>query len=763
MPLRPHLARAAALLAGCLLTVTVSAQVARAQSDNPGGATSPGVYLVTLAAPPAAAYDGGVAGLRATRPKPGARFDRTRPAVDAYRTRLLERQDALLRSVGDPEVLYSYTTALDGFAATLEPQQVRDLRAAPGVLRVERSLKQHVDEVTTGGTQGTTALPGMGGPEGLWSRVGGASRAGHGVVVGVVDSGVWPGNPSFDALPDPTPGTTGALPGFHGSCTAAERWLPQDCSEKIVSARWFVAGFGAENTASAEYLSPRDGSGHGSHVASTAVGGHGVRVSIAGQGFGRLSGVAPAARLAVYKACWTAPDPADDGCTTADTVAAVDRAVADGVDVLNYSVSGSTVRDDAVERAFLGAAEAGVFVAAAAGNDGSTPGSVHHVAPWVTTVAAATHPGFSGTVRLAGGPTFTGAMASGRRVADAQIVLGSDVAAAGASRAAARRCDSGALDTDTAEGTIVVCDRGGSARVDKSASVAFSGGVGMVLVNTRARSVEADVQSVPTVHLDRSQGRALKAALREAGPGATATLTSGGAATRRSRVAVFSGRGPSADSGVLKPDLTAPGVSVLGAVAPPSDSGRSWDLLSGTSTSAPHVAGLAAVAAGVHPRWSPAQIKSALMTTATDLSGTQGPLAEGAGHVDPTRLLDPGLVFDTDPSAWARVASGATPARAVNAASLAIGHLSRPTMLNRRVTNVAGQRESYSVRVRGLPDVDVQAFPATVRLAPGQSATVRLRVSARPSAEVGKTVTGWLVWSGDRHTVRVPVAVRPQG
>jgi hypothetical protein len=252
--------------------------------------------------------------------------------------------------------------------------------------------------------------------------------------------------------------------------------------------------------------------------------------------------------------------------------------------------------------------------------------------------------------------------------------------------------------------------------------------------------------------------------LRAAGAAATATLDpQGDEAERVPTVAEFSSRGPAPGFGgdVLKPDLTATGVGVLGAVAPPSDSGRSWDLLSGTSTSAPHVAGLAALVAGARPGWSPASIRSALMTTAHDLVGRHDPLVEGAGQVDARHLLDPGLVFDTGPSAWRRVAAGTEPARDVNAASVAVGDLVGPTTVLRRVTNVSDAAESYAVRVRGLRDVDVQAFPATVRLARGQSRTIRLRITPRPTARADRDVTGWLVWKGDRHRVRVPVSVRP--
>ena len=760
---RPHaFTTAAALVAGTVLLGAAPVGTAAA-APGPEAATAPGVYVVLLDAAPAAAYDGRVHGLRATRPADGRRFDRTRPAVSAYAAWLTRRQDDLLAKAGDPDVLYRFTTAVDGFAATLTGDQVQTLRADPRVLRVERSTKQHLDRTRAVPAVGSSSreLLGLDGPGGAWARTGGVERAGRGVVIGVVDSGLWPESPSFNGVADATPGTAASLPGFHGDCAVGERWTPEDCSDKVVSARWFVHGFGAENTAGAEYLSPRDGSGHGSHVASTAAGDHGVRVQVDGQRFGTTSGMAPAARLAVYKACWTAPDPADDGCTTADSVAAVDRAVGDGVDVLTYSVSGSRERDDAVERAFLGAASAGVLVTTSAGNRGARPGSVAHVAPWVTTVAASTHRVFQGAVRLGDGRSYVGAMVADRGVRSAGLVLGADVAARGATAEQARVCAAGSLDAARTEGKVVVCERGRGARLDKSAAVARAGGAGMVLANTRREGTDADVHAVPTVHLTAGRAAAVEAYARRAGERATVTLDPAGHdASRVPAVADFSSRGPSGGD-VLKPDLTAPGVSVLGAVAPPSDSGRSWDLMSGTSTSAPHVAGLAAVIAGVHPGWSPARIRSAMMTTAYDLQGSHGPLVEGAGHVDPARFLDPGLVFDTSPTAWERVAAGTVAARTVNAPSLAVGDLVGPTTVLRRVTNVGTRRESYSVRKRGLRGVDVQAFPATVRLAPGQSRTVRLRVTARPTAPVDRDVTGWLVWRGDRHRVRIPVSVRP--
>ncbi len=165
-------------------------------------------------------------------------------------------------------------------------------------------------------------------------------------------------------------------------------------------------------------------------MASAAVGRRDVGVQIEGQSFGRSSGMAPGARLAVYKACWTAPDPADDGCATADAVAAVDRAVADGVDVIGFAVAGSDDPHDSLSRAFLGASAAGVFVAAAAGNEGPEAGTVRNAAPWVTTVAAGTSHVYEGSVRLPDGSAYDGAMTADAAVPATRAVLAADAAAA---------------------------------------------------------------------------------------------------------------------------------------------------------------------------------------------------------------------------------------------------------------------------------------------------------------------------------------------
>jgi hypothetical protein len=312
-------------------------------------------------------------------------------------------------------------------------------------------------------------------------------------------------------------------------------------------------------------------------------------------------------------------------------------------------------------------------------------------------------------------------------------------------------------------GKIVVCERGDIPRVDKSAAVAQAGGVGMVLVNTRHDTLEPDVHAVPTVHLDVDDANALEAYVRRAGASGTASLDPEASEDAPlPAIAPFSARGPLPGGGLLKPDLTAPGVAVVGAVAPPTSSGRLWDLRSGTSVSAPHVAGLAAFLRSVHPAWSPARLKSAMMTTADELEGAAGPFAEGAGQVDPDGFLDPGLVLDVAPAAWRRYLDGELRGQDLNLPSVSVGRLVGRATVVRRITNVAKRTETYTATVRGLAGIDAQVRPRSVTLRPGQSRAVRIRLVATPSAPVSDYARGSVTWTGPRHEARLPVVVRTE-
>lgn len=720
----------------------------------PDKAPKSGVYNVVLADQAETMYDGHVTGYAATRPASGDSFEDDADAA-RYRGYLEAKQDTVLSKIRAGEPLYRYTTALNGFSAELSGTQVEQLRGMPGVLSVEADRLRKIDTVDS------PKFLGLSGPKGVWARNGGTEKAGKNVVVGVVDSGIWPSNPSFAGAKD-----VPEVPGFDGICEAGERWKTTTCNSKIISARYFIKGFGEDNIAKAEFASPRDGSGHGSHTASTAAGNNGVDVKIEGTNFGKASGMAPAAKIAVYKVCYSAIDPANDGCFNSDSVAAINKAVRDGVDVINFSISGTQDNfADSVELAFLGAAAGGVFVAASAGNSGPAPSSVAHPSPWIATVAASTHHVFQGSVELGNGKSYVGSMISDEGVGKRRIVLSSDVGKPGADPAEVALCYLGTLDPAKVENRIVVCDRGTIDRVEKSAAVKRAGGVGMVLVNTTPNTIDADFHAVPTVHLDVADGTKVKAYVESAGAKARASLNP----NARGKVAIpqiagFSSRGPliAGNGDILKPDLSAPGVSVIAAVAPPSNFGRNWDVYSGTSMSSPHVAGLGAFIRHERPHWSPAMIKSAMMTTAYDLKKAHSPFVQGAGHVNPKKFLDPGLVYDARLAAWLNFLTGEKPARQLNQASIALGRLTGNASVIRTVTNVSDSRETYKATVQGMPGVDVKVSPSNFSLSPGRSTKYRVSFEAQPNARFNKYSTGNLVLRGSEgHRVRSPLVVRP--
>jgi minor extracellular serine protease Vpr len=692
----------AAVLAG-LPTGALAAPAPPADGD------SEDLYLVTLAGPGTAGGHSALPDLLAALP-------------------LRAEQESVLDTVGAPEPVYRWTTALNGVAVHLSKAQADDLSGDPRVAVVERNAVRPLAERSA-----ATGVLGTG------SR----TRGGSGVVIGVVDSGIWPDSPVFSAVP----GLGKAPRGFDGACESGEGWSATTCNRKLVGARWFVRGFGTDRLRSSSSLSPLDDDGHGTQMASIAAGNPEVSAQVRGQRLGTYAGVAPQARLAVYKACWTAPDPDDDGCATADLVTAIDEATADGVDVLNLAVGGPA-EFDTVERALLGAAEADIVVVGAAGNRARAAAA--HVSPWVTTVGATTGTVRRGQVVAGQGVRLTGAMAAARAVGPARAVVAADVPAEDATRSVARVCTPGSLDASRVSGRIVLCDRGVIGRVDKSAAVAQADGAGMVLANVVPGNLVADFHSVPTVHVDRTAGRELKQWLT-AHPDDRVSLEPLGRERTAPRVASWSSSGDP-DGVVVKPDVVALGSGVLGAV-PPAEHGLQWDLVSGTSAATAATSGVAALLASRHDDWSAAAVRSALTTTARRLAG-QAVLRGGAGRVEPEAALRPGLVYDVSPGDYRAWLTGALE-----------GDLNTPSILlpddaettRRTITNVTGRRLYFSSRASGFDRHAVRVTPAAVRLGPGESATFTVTVDR---TGVQPLDDGWVSWRGATGTVtRIPVVI----
>jgi subtilisin family serine protease len=788
---------ASALIATAMVTGGAIGASAAPQSIGAGGQISftPGRYIVTLVEQAAATYDGGVRGFAPTTPPEGEQLNPRRQAVQSYTDYLADQQADVAASVG-ADIDYSYTLATNGFAADLTAQQAAKLASNKLVATLVPDELKHVTQA-----QRSTQFLGLEGPGGVWESIGGAEHAGDGIVVGVLDTGIAPENPAFAGEKLGTAaGSEPYLDGetikfakadggtFSGFCQSGEQFSADDCSTKIVSARYYLAGFGETNLGDAtvgEYVSPRDGDGHGSHTASTAAGNVETPATVGGIDFGYFTGVAPAAKVAAYKVCWSGPDPVDttdDGCATTDLLAAIDQAVADGVDVINYSIGGGAANTTVspTDQAFLGAAAAGIFVSASAGNAGPGASTLDNAAPWITTVAAGTIPNYEATVTLGNGQAFPGASSTvdpseGAEPVTGPLVNAADVALPGAQTP--NLCLAGTLDPALVQGKIVVCERGVNARVDKSVEVARAGGIGMVLVNVSPSSTDLDLHAVPTIHLDAQFHDPVMA--YAATEGATATFTAGNETEFQfasPQVAGFSSRGPvEADgSDILKPDITAPGVGILAAGANAEGESPTYHFLSGTSMSAPHIAGLAALYLGERPTASPAEVKSAFMTTAYNTVTSDGtpvtdPFAQGAGHVDPTRFFEPGMLYLNDLPDWLSYIEGAgydvldpsveaiDPSN-LNLASIAIGSLTGSETVTRTVTST--QAGTFTAAI-SVPGIEATVSPSTLTFgAAGETQSYQVTFT-RTDAPLDQFTTGALDWTSGDTVVHSPVAIRP--
>lgn len=763
------------------------------------------IYIIQMIDAPVVKYDGSIKGLKATRPKKGGRIDPEAADVITYKAYLDNKHSEAAEKVGGKKVV-DYGYVFNGFAAELTPAQAEALQADPTVIAVSKDELQEADTASTPSFLGLTAA------NGLWAALGGADSAGEGIIIGLIDSGIWPESESFsDRTGLNGNGTKDGklsyhnIPHWKGKCHPGEAWTATNCNQKLIGARHYNTAFGGDAALKAqrpwEFMSPRDYNGHGTHTSSTAGGNSGVAVSGNLAIFQAVNGIAPRARISMYKALWHVLETGSANGFTSDLVAAIDQAVADGVDVINYSISGSRTNFvDPVSVAFLNAADAGVFVAASAGNSGPTTSTVAHPGPWLTTVAAGTHSRtLEGPAILGNGVSYTGASLTLTGAGPAPLIDSVSAGLAGANALALARCYSSTwndpaitppmaarLDPAKVAGKIVLCDRGVNDRVDKSKAVAEAGGIGMILVNTSANNLVADAHSVPTVHLPHTDRPALKAYVAGAGPTARIGIAAMTANAAAPFTASFSSRGPMLAGGgdLLKPDVIAPGVDILAAVAPPGNGGASFASYQGTSMSSPHVAGLAALFKQLKPDWSPMAIKSALMTSAGDIldGPNTNPLVifrQGAGHVRPNNAMDPGLVFDSNANDWLAFLCGTTTAVVpsacaslasagysfnpsdMNTASIAIGDLKTPTeTVTRRVTNVSNSPSTYTATVTGMAGIATTVSPASFTINPGQTKSFTVSFS-RTTGAFNAYSGGQLTLSDGSHTVRIPMVVRP--
>ncbi|GJN27615.1 hypothetical protein PR202_gb15653 [Eleusine coracana subsp. coracana] len=701
-----------------------------------------------------------------------------------------------------PEHLYTYTHVMHGFSAVLTARQLAQLQGTSGHVSAfpETYARLH--------TTRTPAFLGLTASSGAWP----ASKFGADVIIGIVDTGVWPESASFSdaGIKSPVPSR------WKGACESGAKFTPSMCNRKLIGARSFSKGLKqrGQKISSDDYDSPRDYMGHGSHTSSTAAG-----AAVAGAGYkgyanGTASGVAPAARVAVYKAVFAA-DTLESAST--DVLAAMDAAVADGVDVMSLSLGFPETSYDTnvIAIGAFAAVARGVFVACSAGNDGSDGYTVMNGAPWIATVGASTvDREFVATVTV-GAKSITG-----RSVYPSLSGAGTTESASlyyGQGNKSSQRCEYGSLSRKEVSGKFVLCAAGDSVRQQMD-EVQSNGGRGVIVAADDDASglLQPTDYTTPLVLVTKSDGAAI-AKHADTTPPPMVTLRFGGTelgVKPAPAVAYFSARGPSQISpAILKPDVVAPGVDVLAAWVPNKevmDLGKSkvftdYMLVSGTSMSSPHIAGVAALLRSAHPDWTPAAIRSAMMTTAyvkdnadnviaSKLIGERQssrpgtPLDFGSGHVSPDQAVDPGLVYDASPDDYVAFLCGLRyTARQIAAvtgrrnpgcgagASLDLNYPSFMVVLNRTssatrtfkrvLTNVAGAPAKYSVAVTAPAGMKVTVKPEALSFGgkgSKQSFTVTVQVSQvkRSSDDYNYIGNyGFLSWNevGGKHVVRSPI------
>ncbi|CAA7407075.1 unnamed protein product [Spirodela intermedia] len=789
----------------------------------PGAGEDRAIYLVHVEG------DGPVA----FEPEHAEKFSNRSGSSVSLAKNLVDLHDELLQSSlaeGTYQKLYSFNHIFNGFAVHTTPSQAGRLAAAPGVKLLERDRQAKLM---------TTYTPAFLGLPGVWAEGGGEKTAGEGVVIGIIDTGINPAHPSFANDPE-NPFRPDWRPQFDGACEMSSL-AGALCNGKIVSARHFSAGAAAVFPLNASReLSPVDEVGHGTHVASVAAGNWGVPVVVGGFKYGTASGMAPRARIAVYKAIYP------EGGTTADVISAIDQAAQDGVHILILSIGPDEPPEgipsllSAFEISLLFARRAGIFVVQAGGNKGPSESTTISVSPWTVGAAAGTTDRkFQATIKLDDGIILQGVGLTGPSYKDGfpfkPLVAAKDAIAkqrgSQISPAYADECQHPeALEPAVVQGTIVICNFSvgffnGSSTVTSTLNTAkVLGFAGFILV---ANPILGDFVAeplpftIPGIMIPKVSDVQIlldyyeKTTYRD--PERTVTRYGGRASIGEGRIASFdegapvvarfSSRGPDVVDrqmnavDVLKPDILAPGSQIWAAWSPisalePILRGEDFALLSGTSMAAPHIAGIAALIKQFKPTWDPSEIASAISTTASGYDGngipimSQGsdpqslypstPFDRGAGLVNPSRALNPGLVFPSgfkdyisflcsSPSVDREMVKSTTnracgspessPAD-LNLPSITIASLRGLQMVRRRVKNMGDVPETYLSSVRQPRGVRVYLKPSLFTIQPQGTQDIQIELKVTEALEgfsFGEIV---LVGSLD-HIVRLPMSIFP--
>lgn len=684
------------------------------------------------------------------------------------------------------KLVYSYKTAIHGFSAILSPSELKAIQNLPGFVSSIKDKEVKVD------TTHTSKFLGLNTNSGLWPK----SNFGKDVIIGLVDTGIWPESMSFNDA-----GITAVPSRWKGECESGTQFNSSMCNNKLIGARYFNKGLLAKfPNLTISMNSARDTDGHGTHTSSTAGGNYVDGASYFGYAAGTSSGMAPRARVAMYKALW------EEGVYLSDIIAAIDQAIIDGVDVISLSlgIDVTALYEDPVAIATFAAMEKGIFVSTSAGNEGPVFGTLHNGTPWVLTVAAGTvDREFFGTVTLGNGVSVSGlSLYPGNYSSTHKYSL------------AVLACDND-KEVKKFVDKIIVCQDKNQTLSDQVYNIQTSKATGGLFI-TNSTDIEFFLQSsFPAIFFNPQEGQKILDYIKTTdNPKASFEFQETRLGLKPTpRVASYSSRGPSQSCPfVMKPDIMAPGALILASWSQKSpvtdvNSGQlfsNFNIISGTSMSCPHATGVAALLKGVHPEWSPAAIRSAMMTTSDILDNTfnpigeigsiiTSPLAMGAGHINPNKALDPGLVYDmglqdytnlfcamnftskqiqtiTRSSAYDNCTK---PSLDINYPSFIAffdgnnnnnASTTTTTTFYRTLTNVGDDEttssSTYVARITPMDGFKISVSPDTLTFRQKyERQSYKLTVEKGPKAVKDSVVFGYLSWveNGGKHVVRSPI------
>ncbi|XWS28595.1 hypothetical protein CRYUN_Cryun25bG0083900 [Craigia yunnanensis] len=696
---------------------------------------------------------------------------------DSLKTNILSAttHHSLLSEVTEDEeaarqsIIYSYGKSFNAFAAYLSPDEAKRLQEKENVISV---FPNTMRELHT-----TRSWDFLGMPLSVERNL----QIESDIIVGVLDTGIYMDAPSFD---DKGFGPPPAK--WKGTCQLGGNFT--GCNNKVIGARAYNLNPMSSNLNS----TPVDGFGHGSHTASTIAGIPVQGANLYGLAEGTARGGVPSARIAVYKVCI-------NGCSDMDILAAFDDAIDNGVDILSLSIGGNSrvFFQDGIAIGAFHAMKKGILTSCSAGNNGPYLNSMENGAPWILTVgASATDRVFKTPIRIGNDKEILGDSLNTFQLEKKMYPLTSGVKATkkGANDYKSY-CLPETLDENKVKEKIVYCSPD-----DRSSIIKDMGGIG-IIIGCQPANLDAGLSFVaPAACVSFEVGESIKKYINSTKNPQAVILKSKEVNASAPFVAAFSSRGPyNYARSILKPDIVAPGVSIIaGYTKLASMTGARGDnrfnvyhILSGTSMACPHATAAAAYVKSFHPEWSPSAIKSALMTTTSEMKvGDEfAELAYGAGQLDPVRAVQPGLVYELFKIDYIRFLCNegysGTPLRLVidedaNCSSIpkfgGQDDLNYPSMLllqkdlvssistvfHRTVTNVGHANSTYKAIVKAPEYLNITIIPDTLVFNElNETKSFEVEVNGPPLKSNSTVLSASLEWTDSVHRVKSPIVIYP--